>query len=400
MRGARTETHIELVALDLETTGFDPASDSVVEIGAAHVSLAPDGAVNVGERFSTFVDPGVDLHPAITRLTGIRDEDLRGAPPPAIALGQLAAFIGPAAVVGHNVGFDLAFLQAAGLPAPDRLDTVELASMLMPSAPTYALQSLAAAAGITPDAAHRALADAITCAGVLADLAARARGLPIAVLEEALAYAPLLGPAFVAFFAEAASGAVRGAWDDVALARPTEAMAPSPPSAAIAVDVAFAHDGPLSRGLEGFEERTEQRELARAIELTMREGGPLVAEAGTGVGKSLAYLVPALARAGEGERVIVSTHTLPLQDQLMRKDLPAVQGALGTRVPVTVLKGRTNYLRPRGIGRSSTCSARSPICGHASQLTTRPATRGAARASRAGAISSERVKMRRAQASS
>ena len=303
--------------------------------------------MNVGERFSTFVDPGVDLHPAITRLTGIRDEDLRGAPPPAIALGQLAAFIGPAAVVGHNVGFDLAFLQAAGLPAPDRLDTVELASMLMPSAPTYALQSLAAAAGITPDAAHRALADAITCAGVLADLAARARVLPIAVLEEALAYAPLLGPAFVAFFAEAASGAVRGAWDDVALARPTEAMAPSPPSAAIAVDVAFAHDGPLSRGLEGFEERTEQRELARAIELTMRDGGPLVAEAGTGVGKSLAYLVPALARAGEGERVIVSTHTLPLQDQLMRKDLPAVQGALGTRVPVTVLKGRTNYLCPR-----------------------------------------------------
>ena len=157
------------------------------------------------------------------------------------------------------------------------------------------------------------------------------------MLEEALAYAPLLGPAFVAFFAEAASGAVRGAWDDVALARPTEAMAPSPPSAAIAVDVAFAHDGPLSRGLEGFEERTEQRELARAIELTMREGGPLVAEAGTGVGKSLAYLVAALARAGEGERVIVSTHTLPLQDQLVRKDLPALQDALGTNVSVTVL---------------------------------------------------------------
>jgi predicted DnaQ family exonuclease/DinG family helicase len=230
---------------------------------------------------------------------------------------------------------------------PDRLDTVELASMVMPTAPTYALQALAAAAGITPDAAHRALADALTCAAILADLATRTRALPVAVLEEAVAYAPLLGPAFVSFFAEAAASAVRAAWDEGAFARPAALIARAPSALALAVDTAFAKDGPLARGLAGFEERREQLDLARAIELTMREGGPLVAEAGTGVGKSLAYLVPALVRASEGERVIVSTHTLPLQDQLMRKDLPAVQDALGTRVPVTVLKGRTNYLCPR-----------------------------------------------------
>ena len=99
--------------------------------------------------------------------------------------------------------------------------------------------------------------------------------------------------------------------------------------------------------MPGYEERREQLELAGAIEATMDGGGVLVAEAGTGIGKSLAYLIPALARAEMGERVVVSTHTLPLQDQLMRKDLPALQAALGTDVPVAALKGRSNYLCPR-----------------------------------------------------
>jgi len=106
-------------------------------------------------------------------------------------------------------------------------------------------------------------------------------------------------------------------------------------------------DGPLARTIDAFEDRPEQRQLATEIERTMTTGGVLVAEAGTGVGKSIAYLVPALGRAQAGERVIVSTYTLPLQDQLVQKDLPDLQLALGTTVPVAVLKGRSNYLCPR-----------------------------------------------------
>jgi DNA polymerase-3 subunit epsilon/ATP-dependent DNA helicase DinG len=109
----------------------------------------------------------------------------------------------------------------------------------------------------------------------------------------------------------------------------------------------FAPAGPLVKNLVGYEDRPQQRELASAIERTFADGGALVAEAGTGVGKSIAYLVPAIAAAQAGERVVVSTHTLPLQDQLVRKDAPAVQAALGTDVAVVVLKGRSNYLCPR-----------------------------------------------------
>ena len=113
------------------------------------------------------------------------------------------------------------------------------------------------------------------------------------------------------------------------------------------VESVFGPDGPLAKNLVGYEDRPEQRELAAAIERTFADGGALVAEAGTGVGKSIAYLVPAIAAAQAGEHVVVSTHTLPLQDQLVRKDLPALQAALGTNVAIAVLKGRSNYLCPR-----------------------------------------------------
>src|SRR5206468_1961107 len=106
---------------------------------------------------------------------------------------------------------------------------------------------------------------------------------------------------------------------------PTRARGSAMLGAGVTVEAVFSADGPLARGLAGYEDRPQQRALASAIEGAFRDGGALIAEAGTGVGKSLAYLVPAIGRALDGERVIVSTHTLPLQDQLVRKDLPALQ---------------------------------------------------------------------------
>jgi len=100
----------ELIAVDLETTGFDPETDRIIEIGAVRVRLTRDGA-EPGERFSTFVDPGREIGPTITRLTGIQDHDLIGAPAATEAVARFAAFAGDATFVGHNVGFDLAFLE-------------------------------------------------------------------------------------------------------------------------------------------------------------------------------------------------------------------------------------------------------------------------------------------------
>ncbi len=100
-------------------------------------------------------------------------------------------------------------------------------------------------------------------------------------------------------------------------------------------------DGPFATQLEGFAPRAPQQEMADAVFDALKSGQVLVAEAGTGTGKTLAYLVPALL---SGLKVIVSTGTKNLQDQLFNKDLPLVRKALGLSVDVALLKGRANYL--------------------------------------------------------
>ncbi len=104
---------------------------------------------------------------------------------------------------------------------------------------------------------------------------------------------------------------------------------------------AFAPNGVLSRAAEHFRPRAAQTEMALAVARTIRSGGALVVEAGTGVGKTFSYLVPALL---SGERVLLSTATKTLQDQLFGRDLPRLVEALGLPVRTALLKGRASYL--------------------------------------------------------
>lgn len=107
------------------------------------------------------------------------------------------------------------------------------------------------------------------------------------------------------------------------------------------VDAFFAPGGALEKALPHYESRPEQRAVAAAVARALRESHTLLAEAGTGTGKSLAYLVPILA---SGEKAVVSTATRNLQDQLFDKDLPDVMSAAGVELPVSVMKGRNNYV--------------------------------------------------------
>src|SRR5881409_3292820 len=102
----------------------------------------------------------------------------------------------------------------------------------------------------------------------------------------------------------------------------------------------FGPSGRLAAALPGFEPRAGQAALAEAVSEALTGDEHLLAEAGTGTGKSLAYLVPALL---SGKRVVVATATKALQEQLLTKDVPAAAAALGRDVRVAVLKGRQNY---------------------------------------------------------
>lgn len=119
-----------------------------------------------------------------------------------------------------------------------------------------------------------------------------------------------------------------------------------------AVRDAFSGRGVLSKSRD-FEYRPQQQELAVAVAEALVESRPLVAEAGTGVGKSLAYLVPAARFALEtGRKGVISTHTINLQEQLVRKDIPIVRKVLGEELPAVLLKGRQNYLCPLRLRRA------------------------------------------------
>ena len=119
---------------------------------------------------------------------------------------------------------------------------------------------------------------------------------------------------------------------------------PAVPGAVRLVDAvarAFADDGPLARALPQFEPRDGQRRMAAAMAGILEDGGVLLAEAGTGTGKTMAYLVPAIL---SGHRVLISTGTKNLQEQIYSKDVPLLREALGVPFTATCMKGRANYL--------------------------------------------------------
>ena len=370
-RGDRPETY---VALDLETTGLNADQDAVIEIGALKFQ-----GPRVLETFQTLVNPYRDIPPFVRRLTGIAQRNVNLAPPFAAVSGDLRDFIGTLSVVGHNISFDLNFLAKNGLPLDNEShDTWDLASILLPYCSNYSLLALAAFLGADHPRPHRALSDAQATHRVFLRLLDKAGELDPAVvaymrhlasragwpLGRLLASPPLsrhsrvsnpsdlslLGGNHGLTGLDFESLSSRLAADNTRRHRkPIEGMRQ--------VDVEeiatfLAPGGLFSRTFPGFEHRPEQVEMLRAVTNTIDSEEHLIVEAGTGVGKSLAYLLPALLYSlKSGERVVVSTNTINLQEQLLHKDVPALVRALeeGGIIPrgefrVAPLKGRANYL--------------------------------------------------------
>jgi DNA polymerase-3 subunit epsilon len=161
--------HAHFVVVDLETTGLSPRTSRICEIGAQRVR-----ALELEDAFETLVDPRVRLPPAVTSLTGIRQETLRGAPRVELAIRRLLAFTGDAALVAHNARFDLAFLDrevellTGRRIASPVVDTVWLARRLLGERTRrVGLASLAHFFGVATEPCHRALPDARATAEIL-----------------------------------------------------------------------------------------------------------------------------------------------------------------------------------------------------------------------------------------
>ncbi|RJP54328.1 MAG: DNA polymerase III subunit epsilon [Anaerolineaceae bacterium] len=350
-----------IVSLDIETTGLDESRDSIIEIAAVKFN-----GRRVEDEFSTLVNPGKHIPDFITGLTGIDDAMVRQAPGLRDVMNDLAAFVGDAPILGHNVKFDIGFLRKAGLfQYQQTLDTYELASVLMPSASRYNLGSLGQQLNIPLPATHRALDDVRVTHACYVRLLDLARELPVKILQEIVELGNFVdwdaGWVFEqALQAAAKEGIKPRRTQRVSPRKPT--LDPTTPKDSPPIqrtdeptpldpeEVASILDygGPFSQYFETYEHRGEQVEMLKAVTNSLSNGSHLMVEAGTGVGKSFAYLVPAALFAIQNNtRVVISTNTINLQDQLIKKDIPDMQAALNLGVRASVLKGRVNYLCPR-----------------------------------------------------
>jgi ATP-dependent DNA helicase DinG len=363
------------VALDLETTGLDPKRDAIVEIGAVRCrTYLRDGAIQaqVQDTWGSLINPGRPIPIQVQQLTGISHEEVIRAPRFSQVIDDLTRFVGNYPVVGHNVSFDLDFLRNNDVPLSNpAVDTFELAGILVPHAARYSLTKLGELFGLPNLCSHRALDDALATKDLFVALLEHASGLPRAILQELNRLAARVDWSLKEVFRDIERGLSRTAFRGgigqqlaAQLAAREDALGPlfaveqeeeelvrAARPRALDIDELAAmleENGLFARQFPGFEYRPEQVEMLRAVAYAFNERQHLMVEAGTGTGKSIAYLLPAAAFAHlNGERVVISTNTINLQDQLFLKDIPDLQRLLPFEFRAVVLKGRSNYLCQR-----------------------------------------------------
>ena len=173
-----------MVAIDIETTGLDPARDAILEIAAVRFN-----GHRVEDEWSTLVNPGKPVPAFITQLTGITNEMVRNAPRLEDVLQDFTDFVGDDTVIAHSVRFDLSFLQRHKiLRNNNAIDTYEMAAIVLPTNPRYNLDTLARQCCGESQDIHRGLHDAELTRKVFLHLYKEILELPIEILAEIVRY--------------------------------------------------------------------------------------------------------------------------------------------------------------------------------------------------------------------
>lgn len=346
------------VFLDIETTGLNPDIDSIIEIGAI---LVCDG--EIVRRYSTLVHFEGEIPLRIKNLTGITEDMLADAPELEDIAGEVLEIVGNYAVVGHNINFDINFInQKLRMKLDnDLIDTFDLIQVLMPGAISYRLETLTEVLGIKGDVSHRALDDAESAYRLFNRCLDIMYGLNSEVLTEV--YRLCEGLDFGA--ARFISGIIRenmkkfpAAKKELPYAFMRTGGTGEPDlfeeyrrsSGAEKVDLSrlssfLEPGGPFAQMNGNYKFRQGQVDMLKTVVKGFSENRHVVIEAGTGTGKSLAYLIPAVGWAlSQDTRVVIATHTINLQEQLWNKEIPELRETAGLDFKATLVKGRNNYL--------------------------------------------------------
>ena len=368
------ELDADVVVIDTETTGVSYKNDELTQIAAARMVKG-----QITEWFVTFVNPGKPIPEEIQHLTDIHDSDVADAPAPSEALAQLAEFVGDSDLVAHNSDFDKHFCtkHESGAPLRDNvwLDTLDIARIALPRLRGHRLIDLVHAFGTT-ESTHRADDDVAATCQVYRVLLAAVQAMPADLVHEIAGFASIEDWPTVKVFKYFDERAIEQNGGKVPVfslramryAHTKQLKSVNKLDAAQVVDPyylpedgqkqqmvfpdadrimqAFDAEGLVGSSYGDYETRDEQVQMSQAVSRAFKQSRNLVVEAGTGVGKSMAYLVPAvLAAKDSGVTIGIATKTNNLLDQLVNKELPLLDQALSDEGGVSYipLKGFSHY---------------------------------------------------------
>jgi len=346
------------VALDFETTGLQFETDRIIEVAAI---LFKDG--EPAERFTTLINPGIPIPKLIEEITGITNDMVADAPAESKIVDDLFKFIGEYPLVAHNTPFDLSFLQGMAerhnkeLADRKLYDTLPLSRALLFFQPAHNLTAVSDYFSLSTEGAHRAEYDTENCGKIFVELIEEAASYRLDLISRIVA---LLKPFEVHnkdLFIDLANALVQTGDLKNGL---TQSKNPKPTNTNIYIhdsqidlkslssEDVFGPNGSLSQSYEGYEDRPNQVSFSHFIDdILASPGGIGIVEAGTGLGKSMAYLFPAIKNNianPDGGPVVISCYTKHLQDQLFNKDLPQLTKSIDAPVQAVVMKGRSNYV--------------------------------------------------------
>ena len=349
------------VAFDVETTGLDPSTEEVIQFSAVKFT----GGEQTGE-LNFFCDPGRPIPDFIRELTNIDDSMVRDQPAFGERIGEILEFFGEHPLIAHNAPFDMGFLNAKCKELPNPvIDTLMLARIFLYYLPDRKLETLSAHFDLETEGAHRADVDTRNTGRLFFKLLDIMLYYDFPLYEDILYVAePLVNMPNYELFRSirdhyADSGRTGKEKNPPYHPVPdnklgdfsNRSMNDSGNVKKISrqdIDSVFGLKGHLSDTLPGYEMRLGQMQFAGDIVEAFNEGECLVGEAGTGVGKSLAYLIPAIfwmkKNRRNGMSIVVSSYTKNLQEQLFYKDIPFIHNFVETDFTVVMLKGRQNYI--------------------------------------------------------
>lgn len=348
----------KFVIVDVETTGNVPKrGDRIIQIGAIVVEQGV-----ICDSFSSFINPETEIPPFIQQLTGISNEMVKDAPSFSEVAPKLMEFFNEAYFVAHNVPFDLAFLQKelelsgySTLKIPT-IDTVELARLLLPTEESFKLNQLALKLNIHHDRPHQADSDAEVTAQILMYLLKKLQALPLLTLQRLKPITKKLDSALEdilqTMITRKLTSLDLNEADDLEEFRQLVVRKPlqiiesaEDPTILSFTDEMSTLEENLTNSFQGFEVRAGQKEMMGHIDEAFQSNQHLLVEAGTGTGKSLAYLYPSLYYAKKNQiSMVISTHTVQLQQQLIERDIDILKKTVPFSFRWALLKGRTHYL--------------------------------------------------------